>query len=160
MFKKQKLTRQRNTPQLITETGELSTEFYFNDKEVDRAQEFNDTLLQSNGFRILSFMKSNMNSQIYAGAMITELEQGIFMYICKPCNMVGFDQKNFLIHLATPIHHNNTRTWIQQHHIIHEPQFSSNDKELLIRTYKNSLQGSNSGLKFNNMMKIIKNQVM
>lgn len=114
------------------------------DKEVDRVQEFNDRILQSNGFQIFSFMKTNMDPQIYARAMITKLDQGIFMYICKPCDMAGFDQTNFLIHLTTPKHKNNTKSWIQQHYILQEPQFNSNDKEPIIMKYKNSLQGSTS----------------
>ena len=128
------------------------------DQKIDRAQEFNDKLLQSNGFRILSFMTSNKNSQIYAGAMITELEHGIFMYICKPCDMAIFDQTNFLIHLTTPKHLNNTNTWIQQHYILQEPQYNSENEEPIIMRYKNSLKGSNSELKFNTMMEIIKNK--
>ena len=128
------------------------------DKEVDETQDFNDNLLQSNGFEIFSFMKTSMNSQIYAGAMITELEPGIFMYICKPCDMVGFNQTNFLPHLATSKHQENTNTWIQQHYILHEPQFSLYDKEPIIRLYTSSLQSSNSELTFNNMMEIIGNQ--
>ena len=128
------------------------------DQEIDKAQEFNDRLLQSNGFRILSFMTANRNSQIYAGAMITELEHGIFMYICKPCDMAGFDQTNFLIHLTTPKHLNNTNTWIQQHYDLQEPQYNSESEEPIIMMYRNSLQGSNPELKFNTMMEIIKNK--
>ena len=128
------------------------------DKEVDETQDFNDNLLQSHGFEIFSFMKASMNSQIYAGAMIAELEPGIFMYICKPCDMVGFNQTNFLPHLDTSKHQENTNTWIQQHYILHEPQFSLYDKEPIIRLYTSSLKSSNSELTFNNMMEIIGNQ--
>ena len=128
------------------------------DKEVDETQDFNDNLLQSNGFEIFSFMKTSRNSRIYAGAMITELEPGIFMYICKPCDMVGFNQTNFLHHLATHKHQENTTTWIQQHYILHEPQFSLYEKEPIIRLYTSSLQKSDSGLTFNNMMEIVGNQ--
>ena len=128
------------------------------DREVDKTQDFNDNILLSNGFKIFSFMKTSMNSQIYAGAMITELKPGIFMYTCKPCDMAGFNQTKLLPHLATPKHQDNTNTWIQQHYILHEPQFSLNDKEPSIRLYASSLQGSNSELIFNNMMEIIGNQ--
>ena len=125
------------------------------DKEVDRVQEFNDKILQSNGFKILSFMKTNMNPQIYAGALITELDQGIFMYICKPCDMTSFEQKHFLTHLASPKHQNNTISWIMQHYILQEPKFDSENNETIIRDYRKSVKDSNYVLTFNHIMKII-----
>ena len=128
------------------------------DKEVDETQDFNDDLLQSNGFKMFSFMETSMNPQIYAGAMITELEPGFFMYICKPCDMVGFLQTRFLEHLATCKHQVNTNKWIQQHYILHEPQFNIYDKNPFIKLYTSSLQSSNSELIFNNMMEVIANQ--
>lgn len=130
------------------------------DQKVDGIHDFNDYILQSNGFKISSIMRTNMNAQIYAGTMITEIEPEIFMYICKPCDMIGFDQTNILIHFATPKHQGNTKTWIQQHYVLYEPTFSANDKEPTINTYKKSLQGSNSGLWFNDMMEVIGDQTL
>ena len=132
----------------------------FMDQKVDGIHDFNDYTLQSNGFEIASIMRTDMNAQIYAGTMITEIEPEIFMYICKACDMVGFDQTNILIHFATPKHQDNTKIWIQQHYILYEPTFSPNNKEPTIDTYKKSLQGSNAGWWFNDMMEVIGDQTL
>ena len=50
--------------------------------------------------------------------------------------------------------------WIQQHYVLYEPTFSANDKEPTINTYKKSLQGSNAGLWFNDMMEVIGDQTL
>ena len=90
------------------------------DKEVDKIQNFNDKIISSNGFHIIPFRtkEKDLSSLLYAGSMITELEQDLFMYICKPCDRAGFEQTDFLIHHTTTKHQNNTRTWIHQHYIL------------------------------------------
>ena len=90
------------------------------DKEVDIIQNFNDTIISSNGFHIIPFRtkEKDLSSVLYAGSMMTELDKDLFMYICRPCDRAGFEQIDFLIHHTTTKHQNNTRTWIHQHYIL------------------------------------------
>ena len=90
------------------------------DKEVDRLQEFNDKVLWVNGIHMIPYNKiqRHLPSDLYAGSFAAELSQGLFLYVCKACDMAGFLKSNFQLHHNSGKHQENIRVWIRQHYII------------------------------------------
>ena len=85
------------------------------DKEIDRIQEFNDKILDINGFNMVPYMGLPMD--VFAGSFRAELTTGLALYVCKPCDMAGFLKSNFILHHESHKHQHNIRIWILQHYI-------------------------------------------
>ena len=124
------------------------------DIEVDKIQENNYKILSYNGFHLSPFKRNEQDSSLllYAGSMTADMAKDLAMYICKPCDIIGFDQTHYLIHHTTTKHHENTRTWIHQHYIIQE------NKENPIQNERRTITILNSIKQFYKVMEMVKDR--
>ena len=124
------------------------------DIEVDRIQENNYKILSYNGFQISPFRKKEQDSSLllYAGSMTADMAKDLIMYICKPCDVVSFNQTHYLIHHTTTKHQENTKTWIHQHYIIQEI------KENPIQNERRTMKILDSIKQFYKVMEMVKDK--
>ena len=85
------------------------------DKEIDRIQDFNDQVLEINGYNMIPYR--GLPVDVFAGSFTTNLTQGLSLYVCKPCDMAGFLKTNFILHHESNKHQHNIRVWILQHYV-------------------------------------------
>ena len=133
------------------------------DKQIDRLHEFNDSVLLINGFHMVPYstIQNDCPPDIYAGSCAAELTQGLFLYVCKPCDMAGFLKSNFKLHHNSEKHLLNVLIWIRQHYFLpeaHQHQICQPTKEAspTERHCQPSLQESDTLQEFNDIMKQIK----